>query len=167
MPAERVPSRGALQSLLTQLDEIEQGPGGGTLRLPGGERLPVSNLGKPFWPTLKLTKGDLFRHYVRVAPFILPVLADRPLVMKRYPNDVVRGRLAVRTDRRDDGGGGASEAGDDRAIVEGARPPHLRGFHAELAWQDARLRLQRPRQRVRRRLGAAHVGRSGRRSVAE
>jgi bifunctional non-homologous end joining protein LigD len=41
-----------------------------------------------FWPRLKLTKGDLFRHYVRVAPMILPVLADRPLVMKRYPNGV-------------------------------------------------------------------------------
>jgi bifunctional non-homologous end joining protein LigD len=52
----------------------------------GGERLEVSNLRKPFWPKLKLTKGDLFRHYVRVAPFILPVLEDRPLVMKRFPN---------------------------------------------------------------------------------
>jgi bifunctional non-homologous end joining protein LigD len=37
---------------------------------------------------LKLTKGDLFRHYVRVAPFILPVLEDRPLVMKRFPNGI-------------------------------------------------------------------------------
>ena len=37
---------------------------------------------------MKLTKGDLFRHYVRVAPFILPALTDRPLVMKRYPNGI-------------------------------------------------------------------------------
>ena len=37
---------------------------------------------------MKLTKGDLFRHYVRVASVILPVLDDRPLVMKRYPNGV-------------------------------------------------------------------------------
>src|SRR5712691_7731809 len=96
MPSESVPTRSAVQSLLKQLDEIEQGAGGGVLRLPalsgsegpGGERLEVSNLGKPFWPKLKLTKGDLFRHYVRVAPLILPVLADRPLVMKRYPNGV-------------------------------------------------------------------------------
>jgi bifunctional non-homologous end joining protein LigD len=95
MPSESVPTRSAVQSLLKQLDEIEQGAGGGVLQLPGGERLEVSNLGKPFWPprlrsgqARALTKGDLFRHYVRVAPLILPVLADRPLVMKRYPNGV-------------------------------------------------------------------------------
>jgi bifunctional non-homologous end joining protein LigD len=75
-------------ALLNQIDAIEHGPGGGVLDLPDGERLEVSNLGKPFWPRLKLTKGDLFRHYVRVAPYLLPALADRPLVMKRYPNGV-------------------------------------------------------------------------------
>jgi len=88
MPSVSAPTRSTVQSLLKQLDEIEQGAGGGVLQLPGGDRLEVSNLGKPFWPKLKLTKGDLFRHYVRVAPLILPVLADRPLVMKRYPNGI-------------------------------------------------------------------------------
>jgi bifunctional non-homologous end joining protein LigD len=37
---------------------------------------------------LKLTKGDLLRFYVEVSPFILPAVADRPLVMKRFPNGV-------------------------------------------------------------------------------
>jgi bifunctional non-homologous end joining protein LigD len=87
MPSASGPTKSAIQSLLTQLDEIERGPGGGVITFPGG-RLEVSNLPKPFWPKLKLTKGDLFRHYVRVAPMILPVLADRPLVMKRYPNGI-------------------------------------------------------------------------------
>ena len=81
-------NKAASAKLLDQIDAIEERAGGGTLELPGGDRLDVSNLGKPFWPKLKLTKGDLFRHYVRVAPYILPVLADRPLVMKRYPNGV-------------------------------------------------------------------------------
>jgi len=80
-------TKNGVQSLLTQLDDIEAGPGGGLITFGGGS-LEVSNLRKPFWPKLKLTKGDLFRHYVRVAPFILPVLADRPLVMKRYPNGI-------------------------------------------------------------------------------
>ncbi len=87
MAVASAPTKSGVQSLLTQLDEIEAGPGGGVITF-GGERLEVSNLRKLFWPKLKLTKGDLLRHYVRVAPFILPVLEDRPLVMKRYPNGV-------------------------------------------------------------------------------
>jgi bifunctional non-homologous end joining protein LigD len=75
-------------NLLAQLDAIQSGSGSGALTLPDGDTLDVTNLAKPFWPALKLTKGDLFRHYVRVAAAILPVLADRPLVMKRYPNGV-------------------------------------------------------------------------------
>jgi bifunctional non-homologous end joining protein LigD len=80
--------KAAIEKLLDQVDAIEHGSGNGILHLPSGERLDVTNLGKEFWPKLKLTKGDLFRHYLRVAPYLLPVLADRPLVMKRYPNGV-------------------------------------------------------------------------------
>jgi bifunctional non-homologous end joining protein LigD len=78
----------AVARLLEHINRIDDEGGNGTLQLPSGDRLEVSNLGKVFWPKLKLTKGDLFRHYVRVAPYILPALADRPLVMKRYPNGV-------------------------------------------------------------------------------
>ena len=82
MPHASALTKSGVQSLLTQLEEIEAGPGGGVITFDNG-RLEVSNLEKLFWPKLKLTKGDLFRHYVRVAPLILPVLEDRPLVMKR------------------------------------------------------------------------------------
>jgi bifunctional non-homologous end joining protein LigD len=81
-------SRSPVKALLDQLDRIEDAGGDGVLELPGGDRLEISNMGKVFWPKVKGTKGDLFRHYVRVSPHILPVLADRPLVMKRYPNGV-------------------------------------------------------------------------------
>jgi bifunctional non-homologous end joining protein LigD len=81
-------TRATVASLLDQLDTIQDAGGDGVLELPGGERLDVTNLRKIFWPGLKLTKGDLFRHYVRVAPLILPALADRPLVLKRYPNGI-------------------------------------------------------------------------------
>ena len=76
------------KAVLDQLDAIAQGPGSGVLHLPGGQRLDVSNLRKVFWPKLKITKGDLLRYYVRVAPFLLPVVKDRPLIMKRFPNGV-------------------------------------------------------------------------------
>jgi len=76
------------QAVEDQLREIEESRRDGVLALPGGDRLPVTNLHKMFWPRLKLTKGDLFRYYTRISPCILPAVADRPLVMKRYPNGV-------------------------------------------------------------------------------
>ena len=56
--------------------------------MPDGQTLDVTNLRKVFWPKSKLTKGDLMRYYVRVSPFILPVVNDRPLIMKRLPNGI-------------------------------------------------------------------------------
>ena len=46
----------------------------------------LTNLQKPFWPKLGITKGDLLRYYASVAPLLLPHLRDRAMVMKRYPN---------------------------------------------------------------------------------
>jgi bifunctional non-homologous end joining protein LigD len=86
--AKRTTVPAAVRDLLAQIDGITDRGGSGPLALPDGGRLDVTNLGKIFWPALGLTKGDLFRHYVRVSPYLLPALADRPLVMKRYPNGV-------------------------------------------------------------------------------
>jgi bifunctional non-homologous end joining protein LigD len=49
-------------------------------------QLKLTNLLKPFWQTPRITKGDLLRYYAEVAPWLLPHLADRAMVMKRYPN---------------------------------------------------------------------------------
>jgi bifunctional non-homologous end joining protein LigD len=78
----------ATDNLSEQLSAIESGAGSGVLHLPGDLRLDVSNLRKIFWPKLKITKGELLRYYARVAPFILPVVKERPLIMKRFPNGV-------------------------------------------------------------------------------
>jgi bifunctional non-homologous end joining protein LigD len=51
-----------------------------------GHSVSLTNLEKPFWPKLGLTKGDLLRYYASVAPVLLPHLRDRAMVMKRYPN---------------------------------------------------------------------------------
>jgi bifunctional non-homologous end joining protein LigD len=51
-----------------------------------GQRVHLTNLDKPFWPELGITKGDLIRYYARIAPALLPHIRDRAMVMKRYPN---------------------------------------------------------------------------------
>jgi bifunctional non-homologous end joining protein LigD len=84
---EKPPSRAALARLHAQLDAFGA-RGGGRLELPDGNLLPISNLAKRLWPQLGISKGDLFRHYLDVAPYILPALRDRPLVMKRLPDGV-------------------------------------------------------------------------------
>jgi bifunctional non-homologous end joining protein LigD len=60
------------------VDEVELRYGEKTLRL--------TNLRKPFWPQLGVTKRDLLQYYADVSPVLLPHLRDRPMVMKRYPN---------------------------------------------------------------------------------
>jgi bifunctional non-homologous end joining protein LigD len=75
-------------ALVDQISALEEAQKNGDLVLSDGDRLPVTNLHKVFWPEPTLTKGDLLRYYVQVAPAILPVVADRPLVMKRSPNGV-------------------------------------------------------------------------------
>ncbi len=84
----KVPKSRETTALLDQLTAIEKKGGEATLDLPGGDQIQVTNLGKVFFPDTGHTKGDLMRYYVRVAPYILPVMADRPLVLKRFPNGV-------------------------------------------------------------------------------
>jgi bifunctional non-homologous end joining protein LigD len=78
----------ALQLVVDQLQDLEDRRQKGVIALPDGDSLEVGNLEKVFWPDLPATKGDLLRYYVRVSPCILPVVADRALVMKRFPNGV-------------------------------------------------------------------------------
>lgn len=51
-----------------------------------GRVVKLTNLNKPFWPKLGITKRDLLQYYVDVAPFLLPHIQERAMVMKRYPN---------------------------------------------------------------------------------
>ena len=51
-----------------------------------GRRIRLTHLQKLFWPELGITKGDLLRYYLEIAPALLPHLVDRAMVMKRYPN---------------------------------------------------------------------------------
>jgi bifunctional non-homologous end joining protein LigD len=47
-----------------------------------------TNLDKVFWPAEGYTKGDLIEYYRAVSRWMLPYLADRPLVLTRYPDGI-------------------------------------------------------------------------------
>jgi bifunctional non-homologous end joining protein LigD len=51
-----------------------------------GREVALTNLRKAFWPERGITKGDLLQYYADVAPLLVPYMADRAQVMKRYPN---------------------------------------------------------------------------------
>ena len=142
-----------------------------TIELPDGSRLGVTNPAKIFWPKLKLTKGDLLRYYATVAPLILPVVEDRPLVMKRFPNGIdatafyqqrsphreTARRRAHRDDRgrpRPDPGAGRAPLRRriaDHAALHDADRRHLAGPVVLARAVAARRRLRRDRPRSRRR----------------
>ena len=51
-------------------------------------RVDLTNLDKVFWPAEGFTKGDLIGYYESVAPWLLPYLRDRPVVLTRYPDGI-------------------------------------------------------------------------------
>jgi len=51
-----------------------------------GRDVRLTNLRKPFWPELGITKGALIQYYADVAHVLLPHIRDRAMVMRRYPN---------------------------------------------------------------------------------
>jgi bifunctional non-homologous end joining protein LigD len=47
-----------------------------------------TNLDKPMYLELRLSKKDVIEYYIRIAPCILPFLHDRALVRTRYPDGI-------------------------------------------------------------------------------
>jgi bifunctional non-homologous end joining protein LigD len=86
-PKARAVKPGAPRTVAA-LERLQAGDGGGEVPVGGGARLKVTSLRKPFFPEDGITKGDLMRYYADVSPALLPVMADRPLVMKRYPDGI-------------------------------------------------------------------------------
>ncbi len=64
-------------------------PGPGEVVSTPSDEAPVfTNLDKVFWPEEGYTKGDLIDFYREVAPWLLPYLKDRPVVLTRYPDGI-------------------------------------------------------------------------------
>jgi len=55
---------------------------------PPDRQTAFTNVGKVFWPDEGYTKGDLIAYYRAIAPWLLPYLRNRPLVLTRYPDGI-------------------------------------------------------------------------------
>jgi len=64
---------------------------------PPRREVTVTNPNKVFWPDEGYTKGDLVAYYRKVAPWLLPYLQDRPVVLTRYP-DGIKGKSFFQKD---------------------------------------------------------------------
>lgn len=64
---------------------VPAGPDAATVEIDG-RAVALTNLNKTFFPALGLTKGDLLRYYARVASAVIPHVAGKAMVMKRYPH---------------------------------------------------------------------------------
>ena len=134
----------AAADLLDQLSAFEACKRPGTLVLADAARVPVGNLHKVFWPEPDLTKGDLLRYYLRIAPYLLPVVAGRPLVMKRFPNGI-EGKAFYQHRAPDPIPEGtrvarvAEKLGDDAAPAAGSEVPYLIGGQLQTLLYMAQL----------------------------
>jgi bifunctional non-homologous end joining protein LigD len=53
-----------------------------------GKKLSLTHLNKLYFGKPSLRKRDVLLYYLRVSPYILPFLKDRPMVLKRYPDGI-------------------------------------------------------------------------------
>jgi len=54
-----------------------------------GQPVKCTRVSKILYPQSRTTKANVIDYYVRVAPFILPHLKDRPVTLKRYPDGIL------------------------------------------------------------------------------
>jgi bifunctional non-homologous end joining protein LigD len=69
----------------------ERGPAPPPVAVPAEaapRHVEITNAAKVFWPEEGYTKSDLVAYYERVAPWLVPYLRDRPLVLARYPDGI-------------------------------------------------------------------------------
>jgi bifunctional non-homologous end joining protein LigD len=52
----------------------------------GGKELTLTNLSKAFWAEDGITKADLLQYYADISSYLLPHIASRAMVLKRYPD---------------------------------------------------------------------------------
>jgi bifunctional non-homologous end joining protein LigD len=71
------------------------------LILVKGQELTLSHLDKILFPASGLHKADVLEYYVRIAPYLLPHLINRPQSLLRFPNGIKDSVFGKRKRRRE------------------------------------------------------------------
>jgi len=61
---------------------------GGQAQLEKLTKVEFTNLDKVLYPEARVTKAQVIQHYIRMAPRMLDMLKNRPMVLTRFPNGV-------------------------------------------------------------------------------
>jgi bifunctional non-homologous end joining protein LigD len=86
-PGSRVEEKNAKEKERSE-GEVESPVAEAPAGEPPKRTIALSNLNKIFWKDEKYTKGDLIEYYRTIAPWLLPYLKDRPVVMTRFPDGI-------------------------------------------------------------------------------
>jgi bifunctional non-homologous end joining protein LigD len=54
----------------------------------GGHVLQLTNLNKVYWKKEGFRKGDMINYYLKIAPYMMPYMIDRPQSLNRHPNGI-------------------------------------------------------------------------------
>jgi len=71
-----------------RIAEASHDPPAPPAKAPIQKTINFSNLKKIYWPAEKYTKGDLIDYYRAVSKWLLPYLANRPVVLTRFPDGI-------------------------------------------------------------------------------
>lgn len=85
------PAPGSPPDLATPAEierELSHGSANDVFIRMGTRRLHLTNLNKIYFPEDGIAKRELLAYYNWAAPLLLPLLKDRPLVLRRYPNGI-------------------------------------------------------------------------------
>lgn len=69
-------------------DPLDLSAGNDQLIQLNGHELKLTNLNKIYWKKEGFSKGDMINYYMRIAPFMMPYMVDRPQSLNRHPNGI-------------------------------------------------------------------------------
>jgi bifunctional non-homologous end joining protein LigD len=89
-PAKKTAAKKSVQSTVKKkpFPELDLKEGNEQLLTINGQELKLTNLNKIYWKKEKFSKGDVINYYLKVAPYMLPYMMDRPQSLNRHPNGI-------------------------------------------------------------------------------